>query len=254
MRKKEKPMGDRLKDQVAIITGATSGIGAASTELFAQEGAKVVFAGRRKERGEPIEKKLREQGLDVTFVAADIRKLEDLENIIKVTLDTYGKIDILFNNAGRSGYELFMDMTLETAEDILDTNYRSLLRFCKLVVPIMIEQGTGGKIVNTSSIGGIKGAPTLVPYCGSKGAVRLFSKALAQEVGQYGIRVNCLLPGGTDTEMVADMPGFDPDHSDFCALGRPAKPIDMAKGALFLASDDSSYMTGADLLLDGGAR
>jgi len=242
----------RLDGKVAIITGATSGIGEASTELFAKEGAKVVFAGRRADRGEPIEKRLRGQGLDVTFVATDVCKLEDLENLVKKTLDTYGKIDILFNNAGLSGYQLFLDTPREKADAILNTNYRSMYRLCRLVAPVMIEQGTGGKIINTSSIGGMVGAPTLVAYCGSKGAVRLFTKALAKELGEYGIRVNSLHPGGTDTEMVADMPGFSKDSAPN-SIGRPAQPIEMAYGALFLASDESSYMTGGELLLDGGS-
>lgn len=241
----------RLDGKVAIITGATSGIGAAATELFAQEGAKVVFAGRRLERGEPIEKKLRDAGLDVTFVAVDVCKQADLENLVQKTIDTYGKIDILFNNAGLSGYDLFMDTSPEKAAAILDTNYRSMYKLCKLVVPVMIENGEGGKIVNTSSIGGFMGAPTLVAYCGSKGAVRIFTKALAKEVGQYGIRVNSVHPGGTDTEMVSSMPGFDPDSAPN-AIGRPCKPMEIAYGALFLASDESSCVTGTELLMDGG--
>ncbi|MDR0841852.1 MAG: glucose 1-dehydrogenase [Acidobacteriota bacterium] len=245
-------MGNRLGGKVAVITGATSGIGAASTELFAREGAKVVFAGRRRERGEPIEKKLRDQGFDVTFVTTDVRRQEDLENLVKVALDTYGKIDILFNNAGLSRYELFVDMSQDTADAILDTNYLAAYKLCKLVVPVMIEQGTGGKIVNTSSVGGMKGMPTMVAYCGSKAALHLFTKALAHEVGKYGIRVNSLHPGATDTEMVADMPGFDPKEYWFCALKRIGQPIELAYGALFLASDESSYMTGAELVLDGG--
>jgi NAD(P)-dependent dehydrogenase (short-subunit alcohol dehydrogenase family) len=245
-------MGKRLEGKVAVITGATSGIGAAATELFAEKGAKVVFAGRRKERGGPLEKQLRDKGLDVKFVATDINKQKDLENLVKAALDAYGRIDILFNNAGLSGYKTFIDMPQEMADDIFDTNYSAMYRLCKLVVPVMIEQGDGGKIVNTSSIGGIKGAPTLVSYCASKGAVRLFTKALAAEVGVYGIRVNSLLPGATDTEMVADMPGFDPNHHPYCALKRAAQPIEMAYGALFLSCDESSYMTGSELLLDGG--
>ena len=241
----------RLEGKTAIITGATSGIGEAATELFAREGAQVVFAGRREERGGPIEKRLRGEGLDVTFVKADVRRQEDLENLVKKTLDTYGRIDILFNNAGLSGYDLFLDTTPEKAAAILDTNYRSMYRLCKLVVPVMVEQGTGGKIVNTSSIGGFVGAPTLVVYCGSKGAVRLFTKALAAEVGKYDIRVNSIHPGGTDTEMVADMPGFDPNDAPN-ALGRAARPMEIAYGALFLASDESSFITGTELQIDGG--
>jgi NAD(P)-dependent dehydrogenase (short-subunit alcohol dehydrogenase family) len=243
----------RLEGKVAIITGGTSGIGKAETELFALEGAKVVFAGRRKENGEIIERELREKGFDVTYVRTDLLKQDDLSNLVKKTLETYGKIDILVNNAGYSVFESFVEMTQETADAIFDTNYTATFKLCKLVVPVMIEQGTGGTIVNTSSTGGLKGAPNLVAYCGSKGAVRLFTKALAAEVGEHGIRVNSLHPGPTLTEMVADAPGFDPNDAP-CALGRVGMPIEMAYGALFLASGESSYMTAGELAIDGGSH
>jgi len=246
-------MGDRLQGKVAIITGATSGIGEAATELFAKEGAKVVFAGRRRENGEEIEKKLRGKGYDVVFVQTDMREDADLEKLVKTALDVYGKIDVLFNNAGISIYKKFLDMPIEEADDILDTNYVSMCNLCRIVVPVMIEQGTGGSIVNTSSIGGLVGAPTLVPYCGSKGAVRLFSKALAAELGQYGIRVNSLHPGLTLTEMATKEPGFVEVASANLALKRGAEPLEIANGALFLASDESSFMTAAELVIDGGA-
>ena len=198
----------RLDGKVAIITGATSGLGEAAAELFAEEGAKVVFAGRRAELGDPIEKKLKDMGYDVKFVATDIRNTESLQNLIDTTINTYGGIDILFNNAAISIYETFLEMSEETANDILDTNYRSMYVLCKMVMPIMIEQGRGGAVVNTSSIGGFKGGKKLVAYCGSKGAVRLFSKALASEMAEHNIRVNSLHPGLILTEMAFKEPGF----------------------------------------------
>jgi NAD(P)-dependent dehydrogenase (short-subunit alcohol dehydrogenase family) len=246
-------MGNRLEGKVALITGATSGIGEASVELFAEEGAKVVFAGRRKENGEAVEKRLRSQGYEVKFVQTDMTKDGDLKNLAQTAVDLYGEINVLFNNAGISIYDSFLDMPLETADAILDTNYRSMYRFCKIVVPIMVEQGKGGSIINTSSVGGLGGAPTLVPYCGSKGAVRLFSHALAKELGAYGIRVNSLHPGLTLTDMTLKEPGFVEMGSQHLPLGRGADPREIAYGALFLAGDESSFMTAADLVLDGGA-
>jgi NAD(P)-dependent dehydrogenase (short-subunit alcohol dehydrogenase family) len=238
---------------VAIITGATSGIGEAAVELFAEEGAKVVFAGRRKENGEPIEKRLREKGYDVTFVQTDIKKDEDLRRLVDVTVDTYGKIDVLFNNAGISIYQPFTEMSQETADDILDSNYRAMFRLCKLVVPIMIEQGHGGKIVNTSSIGGLFSAPDLVSYSGSKGAVRLFTKGLAAELGPHNIRANSLHPGLTLTDMTLKKPGMVAQLSAVLPLRRGGTPRELAYGALFLACDESNFMTGAELVIDGGA-
>jgi NAD(P)-dependent dehydrogenase (short-subunit alcohol dehydrogenase family) len=246
-------MGDRLKEKVAVITGAAAGIGAAAVELFAEEGARVVFADLRKENGEATEARMKEKGYDVKFVQTDVRCGEDLENLAKTTLDTYGEINILYNNAGISSYQHFLDMPQETADDILDTNYRSMYRLCKIIVPIMIEQGKGGSIINTSSVAGLRGSSTLVPYSASKGAIRLFTKALAAEVGQYNIRVNSLHPGLTLTEMTMKEPGFAEKGVSNFPLKRGAKPREIAYGALFLASDESSIMTAAELVMDAGA-
>jgi NAD(P)-dependent dehydrogenase (short-subunit alcohol dehydrogenase family) len=245
-------MGKRLEGKVAIITGGTSGIGAAATELFAEEGAKVVFAGRREENGAEIEKQLKGKGFDVTFVRTDMRVREDLENLAKAAVDTYGGIDVLFNNAGISVYKSFVEVSQETADNIIETNYRSMYKLCKIVVPILIEQGRGGAIVNTSSVGGISGAPTLVPYSASKGAVRLFSKALAAELGQFGIRVNSLHPGLTLTEMALQDPDIE-FLSTLAPLKRAATPREIAYGALFLACEESSAMTATEVVIDSGA-
>jgi NAD(P)-dependent dehydrogenase (short-subunit alcohol dehydrogenase family) len=242
---------DRLKGKVAVIVGATSGIGEAATELFAEEGGRVVFAGRRKENGEPIERRLRERGFDVSFVQTDIKDKEALKALVDTAMDRYGRIDVLFNNAGVSYYYSFLEIPDDVADDILDTNYRSTYRLCKLVAPIMVKQG-GGSIINTSSIGGLVGTAMIVPYCGSKGAVRLFSKALAAELGQYGVRVNSLHPGLTLTDMTLKDPAFIEMASQGIPLKRGGDPREIAYGALFLASDESSFMTGSELVIDGG--
>ena len=242
----------RLQNKVAIITGATSGIGKASAELFAEEGAKVVFAGRRESEGKAVESDLREKGYEAIFVKVDITSADDRETLVKTAIDKYGRIDILFNNAGISIYKRFEDLDMETADLILDTNYRGMFALTKLVVPIMIGQGGNTTILNTASIGAIIGSETLVPYCGSKGAVKLFTQALAAELGKNNIRVNALLPGLTLTEMTLKDPDFIAMVSHGIPLGRGSDPREIAFGALFLASEESSFMTGGSLVIDGG--
>lgn len=244
-------MAGRLEGKVAIITGGTSGIGKASAELFAEEGAKVVFSGRREENGKAIESELVSKGHDVKFVKTDVTKLSDLENLVKQTIDTYGTIDILFNNAGVSLYKHFVDLTIEEFDNIMNSNIRSMFQLTQLVVPVMIENG-GGKIVNTSSIGGVGGNELLTPYCASKGAVKLFTKCLAQDLAKHNIRANSLMPGLTLSEMTEGNDEFIEMASSGLPLKRAAQPKEIAYGALFMASDESSFMTGADLIIDGG--
>ncbi|MCL2493760.1 MAG: glucose 1-dehydrogenase [Clostridiales bacterium] len=245
-------MGERLKDKVCIITGATSGIGAAAAELFAEEGGKVVFAGRRQESGQKIEAELRAKGYSVKFVRTDITVSADLENLVAQALETYGRIDVLFNNAGITNYQLLADMDMERLDQIMNSNFRGMAELIKLVVPHMIEQGGPASIVNTASIGAIVGSRTLTGYCASKGAVKQFSKACAHEFGEYGIRVNCLEPGLTLTDMTIHDPEFLEMASAHITLNRGAQPREIAYGALFLACDESSFVTGTELIMDGG--
>jgi len=245
-------MAERLKDKVCMITGATSGIGRASAELFAEEGGKVVFTGRREEQGKAAEAEFRGKGYDVKYVRCDITVAKDREDLVKDTLDTYGRIDVLFNNAGVNFYQRFEELDMEKADLILDTNYRSMVALTRLVVPVMIEQGGNTTIVNTASIGAIIGSATCVPYCGSKGAVKLFTQALAAELAKYNIRVNALMPGLTLTDMTLSDPDFIEMASAGLPLGRGADPREMAFGALFLAGPESSFMTAQSLIIDGG--
>ena len=245
-------MGERLKDKVCIITGATSGIGRAAAELFAEEGGKVVFSGRRDEQGKAAEKELRDKGYDVKFVRTDITKAEDCENLVRETMEAYGRIDVLFNNAGVNVYKMFAELDMETADLILNTNYRGMFTLTRLVVPIMIEQGGNATIVNTASIGSLIASKTCVPYCGSKGAVKQFTQGLAAELGEYNIRVNALLPGLTLTEMTLSDPEFLESASVGIPLNRGSDPREIAFGALFLAGPESSFMTGHSLVVDGG--
>jgi len=245
-------MGERLKDKVCIITGATSGIGRAAVELFAEEGGKIVFAGRRVDQGAAIETELCEKGYDVMFVNTDITSQEDREELVSKTMETYGRIDVLFNNAGVNIYKKFAELDMETADLILDTNYRSMFKLTRLVVPIMIEQGGNTTIVNTSAIGAIIASKTCIPYCGSKGAIKQFTQGLAAELGDYNIRVNALLPGLTLTDMTLGDPDFIKTASVGIPLNRGSDPREIAYGALFLAGPESSFVTGHSLVIDGG--
>lgn len=245
-------MSQRLKDKVCIITGATSGIGRASAELFAEEGGKVVFAGRREDQGKAEEAELKAKGYDVKYVKCDITDAGDRENLVRETMDTYGRIDVLFNNAGINFYQTIEELDMDKADIILDTNYRSMVALTRIVVPIMIEQGGNTTIVNTASVGAIIGSETCVAYCGSKGAVKLFTQALAAGVAKYNIRVNALMPGLTLTDMTLSDTEFIKHASAGLPLGRGADPREMAYGALFLAGPESSFMTAQGLVIDGG--
>jgi NAD(P)-dependent dehydrogenase (short-subunit alcohol dehydrogenase family) len=245
-------MGKRLEGKSAIITGATSGIGKASAELFAEEGARVIFAGRRTEEGLALESDLRGKGYDAFFVRTDVTVTKDLENLVAETLTKFGKIDILFNNAGINDYEYFCDMEMSGFDKIMDTNIRSVVELTKLVVPEMIKAG-GGKIVNTASVGALCGAESNVPYCTSKAAVLLFTKSLAIELAQYKIHVNALMPGLTLSGMTEGNPAWLEEGGKNIPFKRVGEPREIAYGALFLASDEASYVTGAELVIDGGA-
>jgi NAD(P)-dependent dehydrogenase (short-subunit alcohol dehydrogenase family) len=246
-------MGERLKDKVCIITGGTSGIGKGAVELFAEEGASVVFVGRRAPLGEKVESDLTARGLSVKYVQGDMTISADRERLVNTALDAFGRINVLYNNAAISIFKTFEEIGQEEADLIFDINFRSVFAMCKLVVPIMKKQG-GGSIVNTASIGGMVGTPTLVAYSCSKGAIRMLTKGLASEVVGDNIRVNSLVPGFTLTEMTENDPEFVKMTLEKVGLpmNRGAKPREIALGALYLASDESGFMTASELTLDGG--
>ena len=246
-------MGDRLKGKVCIITGATSGIGKSAAELFASEGAQVVFVGRRQERGAQLEAAIRAAGGDATFVQADVSKVEDLKRIVETTIATYGRVDVLYNNAAvseRFPLEACVD-NLDRIQKLFDTNIRSMMLLCSLVIPDMKKHG-GGSIINTSSPGSVMAVPGQGAYATTKGAVNAFTKTLAIELAKTGIRVNAVIPGLTDTEMV-DPVEVETMFLATVPMGRMATGLDVAKGALFFASDDSAYCTGSILPVDGGS-
>ena len=239
-----------------MISGATSGIGDATARRFAGEGAKVVCVGRSSERGNALVQKIKAASGEATFVQADVQHRVPVEAAVKKTTDSYGRIDVLFNNAGIDLIREAVDMTEEEWDQVLDTNLKSMFLFSKYTLPWLKK--TKGVIINTSSELGMVGAPNYTAYCASKGGVVLFTKALALEHAP-GVRVNCVCPGATQTSMLERELAHYPDRQaimrtmlDNIPLRRIASPEEVADSVLFLASPEAGYITGAILSIDGG--
>jgi len=247
-----------LANKIALITGGTSGIGEATAILFAKEGASVALTGRNQERGEQVRDKILRDGGKALFIASDVRMPEDCRRAVDQTLKVFGQLDILFNNAGVFYPHTIIDCSEEEWDEQLKVNLKGTFLMSKFALPEMIRRGSG-VIINNSSGWGIAGGDSAVAYCASKGGVVLLTKAMAIDHGRQGIRVNCICPGDVDTPMLpedARMRGLKwQDYLAGCAnrpLGRIGTPDEIAKAVLFLASDDSSFMTGAALVVDGG--
>ena len=248
----------RLKDRVALITGGTSGIGEATAVLFAKEGARVTITGRDEKRGHAVAERIMNDGGKAIFIRSDVRRAEDCRQAVDETLRAFDDLDILFNNAGVFFPHTTLDCTEEEWDLQLDVNLKGTFLMSKAALPRMIKLGRG-VIINNSSGWGIAGGDAAVAYCASKGGVVLLTKAMAIDHGRHGIRVNCICPGDVDTPMLpedARMRGLKwEDYLAGCAnrpLGRIGTTDEIAKAALFLACDDSSFMTGAALVVDGG--
>ena len=241
----------RLKGKVAIISGATRGIGEAQAKLFAAEGCKVIIGGRSECDGNRVESEIRDMGGDCIFVPLEVTKASDWRNAIDSAIRRYDKLDILVNNAGVIDRTLLEDMTEDAWDNVMNVNLKGVFLGTKLVVPEMRRIG-GGSIVNMSSVSGILalGFPS---YNASKGAIRVFTKNIAVEYAKDNIRVNSIHPGVIDTPMT--QVGGQAERSanlQSVPMGRVGNPEEVAFGALFLASDESSYMTGAEMVIDGG--
>jgi len=252
----------KLSGKVAIITGATSGIGKATALLFADEGAQVVITGRRAELGINLQEDITQKGARCLFIQADHSQAEGCSRVVERTLAEFGRVDVLFNNAG-----IVTEGTAETTSDeiwnnTLAINVTAVWRMCKLVLPIMKGQG-GGVIVNNGSDWSVVAGRDAFPYIASKGAVGMMTKAMALDFARDNIRVNAVCPGDTlvdrwiekDYFEYADPASFEEaikEASDYLPMGRFGKPEEIARAVLFLASDDSSFVTGHLLLVDGG--
>jgi NAD(P)-dependent dehydrogenase (short-subunit alcohol dehydrogenase family) len=253
-------MSDRLKGKAALITGGTSGIGAATARVFAREGAKVAITGRRRELGEAVATQIKLSGGEARFIAADVTQVEDCRRSIDETIASYGRIDILFNNAGIVTLGTLEQISEEDWARTFDVNVKGTYLMTKLALPIMRAQG-GGVIVNNASDWGIVGGPHYTAYSASKGAVVLLTKSVALEVACDNVRVNAICPGDTVVERWRASERRDHSISfeeelkamgENLPIGRVGAVEEIANAVLFLASDDSSFMTGTTLIVDGG--
>lgn len=246
----------KLDGKVAIITGAASGIGWATAILFATEGAKVVAADWDESKGTKVAEDIRKRGGDATFVKMDVSNPDDVQRTISTAVETYGKLDVLFNNAGMLGEMApTADCTLENWERVINVNLKGVFLGMKYAIPELLKNG-GGVIVNTASAAGFVGFPTLPAYCASKGGVIQLTKAAALEYARQNIRVNAICPGAIQTPLVQTFISLGEEAQRAMEasepVGRLGKPEEVARLALYLASDDSSFCTGAPFIIDGG--
>jgi 3-oxoacyl-[acyl-carrier protein] reductase len=242
-----------LKDQVAIVTGGTKGIGKAISLLFAQEGAKVVANfSKDVDAAEHLKEEAKSRGLNIALFKADVTLLDQAKEMVEETFAQYGKIDILVNNVGLVRDNFLMLMSDEDWDSLVRANLNSLFYCCRVVIRKMIPQRKG-KIINISSISGIMGTPGQANYAATKGGMISFTKSLARELGSFNIHVNAVAPGLIESEVVSKMPkekvGAIIKSSSLERLG---KPEEVARAVLFLASEQSDYITGQTIVVDGG--
>ncbi len=243
----------RLKDQVAIITGGAQGIGRATAELFAREGARVVLADMDGTLAEKTAAELREAtGRETLGVAADVRSLEDCEKAVKLALDKLGRIDILVNNAGLTRDKLLMQLSEEDWDLVLDVNLKGAFNFTRAVIRPMMK-ARRGRVVNIASVVGQMGNVGQANYAASKGGIIALTKAMAKEFASRNVLVNAIAPGFIKTRLTDVLPEDAKSKLyQMIPLGRFGEPADIAKAILFLVSEESSYITGQVLGVNGG--
>ncbi len=245
-----------FQDKVVVITGGTSGIGEATAYLFAKQGAKVVVAGRREEAGSAIVDRIKSDGGTALFVRTDVTREEDVAGLIAKTVETYGRVDIAFNNAGVEATGPVEDVTVDQYRKVFDINVLGVFLSMKHEIPQMLKQG-GGVIINTSSIVGHIGMPGASVYIASKHAVEGATKTAALEYAQKGIRINAVAPAATATDMIDRFAGKEgSENREALAAQHPMNRLataeEIAGAVAYLASDAASFTTGISLPVDGG--
>ena len=247
---------DELKNKVAIITGAASGIGRAAAELFSGEGAIIIAADVIDEAGQELADELSRTQRTCSYVHADVSKESDVEAMVHVALAQYGRLDVLFNNAGIEGEQApTADAALDNWERVMGINLRGVFLGCKYGIQAMLRSG-GGAIVNNASVAGLVGFAGIPAYAASKGGVVQLTRTAALEYATQGLRVNCICPGIIDTPMAQRFTHGDPAVTARIAamepVGRMGQAREVAQLALFLASERASFITGAAIPVDGG--
>ena len=254
-----------ITGKVALVTGASSGIGRASAIALTEQGAKVVVGARRIDKLNSLVEEIKAKGHEALAVQMDVTKKEDILNAVAKTVETFGRLDILLNNAGVAEFAAFLDMTEEQWDKTLDTNLKGYFLVTQAAAremaknnPPSASRRSGGRIINIASIasGGVGvGFPSVAHYCASKGGVVAFTEALADELAPLGILVNCIGPGVIATEMTEGILK-DPKQAEALLirvpLKRAGKPEEIASAVVYLASDEASYTTGATIYVDGG--
>ena len=245
----------RLRDKIAIITGSGGAIGSVTAKRFATEGAKVVVTDVIEEAGEKTVKEIRDSGGDAIFVGADITKVAHTERLVKSVVDRLGRVDVLFNNAGAEVTKSLHEYMEEEYDRVMDVNVKGSF-FCTRFVLLEMMKQRGGSIINMGSIGGLTGVPKAGAYSAAKGALVNLTRYVALEYAPYNIRCNCICPGAVDTEMMSRYMQAAPEAARRVIahhpMGRIARPEEVASAAVFLASDESSFVTGVNLAVDGG--
>jgi NAD(P)-dependent dehydrogenase (short-subunit alcohol dehydrogenase family) len=244
----------KLQDKVAIITGAASGIGLASARVFAEEGAAVVIADLDAEQGTAAAQEITDNGGRALFVQTDVSQEHQVEALIQRTLDHFGDLDIMFNNAGMEELYHIHELSTESWQRQIDVNLKGTFLGCKHAIRHFLKKGRG-VILNTSSIGGILPTPQRPAYNSAKAGVILLTKNIALEYGKRNIRANVICPGIVYTKMTAllrERPDLEELARKLSALHRVARPEEIARAALFLVCDDASFITGISLIVDGG--
>ena len=244
----------KLENRVVLVTGSSSGIGAAIAEGIAAEGADVIVNYcRNRDGADRTAASIRQLGRKVLTLHADVALKSDVDAMISRSCDEFGQIDVLVNNAGIALWKPFLEIEEDEWDRTLDTNLKSVFLCSQAVARIMVSMNTKGSIINISSIAAHGALDCLVPYCASKGAMTLITKAMATELAPAGIRVNAIAPGTIDIERNRRTdPDYPANWTPFIPMGRVGTPSEIAKPVVFLASDDSSYLTGQTFWVDGG--
>jgi NAD(P)-dependent dehydrogenase (short-subunit alcohol dehydrogenase family) len=251
---------NRLLNKVALITGGTSGIGEATAKVFAAEGAKVAITGRRRQHGEAVVTQIKQSGGEALYIEADVVRAQDCRFSIDQAIEAFDRIDILFNNAGIAAQGTLENTSEADWDRTFEVNVKGVYLMTKSIIPVMRRQG-GGVIINNASDWGIVGGPGYAAYSATKGAVVQMTRTVALEVARENIRVNAICPGDTFVERwrtdkrrnsSGDMDARLREMGEEMPMGRVGTAEEIAKSVLFLASDDSSFMTGAMLIVDGG--